>query len=122
MPSRKKSGSKLEDKVARDLAALGLMDGCERQFKFHSTRKWLGDFCWPQPNITAHGPLMLEVNGGTYMRGKSRGAHSRPVRQRQDMEKWSTASIMGWTLILVDSADVRQGVHVQRVLEAMGKL
>lgn len=115
--------SKLEEKVASDLKALGLMDGCERQYRFHPTRKWLFDFAWPEAVI--HGEpsrLALEVNGGTYLQGKFRGAHSRGNRQREDYCKWTEASLMGWTLILVDSVDVRKGIHVERVLRAMGKL
>lgn len=125
------SGSKsvLEEKVARDLQALGLMEGCQRQYRFHPTRKWLLDFAWPSllldddrwAGYRLIHPIALEVNGGTYLQGNRRGAHSRPVRQRQDYEKWSMASIMGWTLILVDSVDVRKGVHVERVLRAMGR-
>ena len=65
--------------------------------------------------------IMLEVNGGTYLQGNLRGAHSRGARQREDYQKWSEASLLGWTLILVDSKDVKEGVHVERVLRAMGK-
>ena len=104
-------GSKLEAKVAADLKALGLMDGCERQYRFHPERKWLVDFAWPLYWIA------LEVNGGTY----SGGSHSRGPRQRGDYEKWSELSLMGWTLILVDCKDVREGVPVERVLRALGR-
>ena len=120
-------GSKLEAKVAADLAALGLMEGCQRQYKFHPTRKWAADFAWESVECQLNKgwcmlkKIMLEVNGGTYLQGRHRGAHSRGVRQRQDYEKWSSASMLGWTLILVDSKDVRQGVHITRVLEAMGR-
>jgi hypothetical protein len=124
---RKAGGSQLEAKVASDLAALGLMEGCERQYKFHPERRWLADFAWENATVQCKldagwcytKKIMLEVNGGTYMRGRNRGAHSRGPRQRQDYEKWSAASIMGWTLILVDSKDVREGKHVERVLQAM---
>ncbi len=116
-------GSKLEAKVAADLKALGLMDGCERQYRFHPERKWLVDFAWAPFQGTcwqcgkAPGGVALEVNGGTY----SGGSHSRGPRQRGDYEKWSELSLMGWTLILVDCKDVREGVHVERVLRALGR-
>jgi len=119
--------SVLNEKVARDLKALGLMEGCEREYKFHPTRRWKADFAWDgllieyKPGSFRGIKLMLEVNGGTYMQGKSRGAHSRGARQRDDYEKWSEASLMGWTVLLVDSKDVREGVHVERVLRALGK-
>lgn len=111
-------GSKLEAKVASDLKALGLMDGCERQYRFHPERRWLVDFAWPMFSIVKGiPPIALEVNGGTY----SHGSHSRGPRQRGDYEKWSELSLRGWTLILVDSKDVKEGVHVERVLMAMGR-
>ena len=116
-------GSKLEAKVAADLKALGLMDGCERQYRFHPERKWMVDFAWTQwkewhsPGDYETKNIALEVNGGTY----SGGSHSRGPRQRGDYEKWSELSLMGWTLILVDCKDVREGVHVERVLRALGR-
>jgi len=119
--------SKLEAKVAFDLKALGLLDGCEQQYRFHTERRWLADFAWPDARrYYLDGDsdcfkIMLEVNGGTYMQGGKRGAHSRGPRQRADYEKWSEASLMGWTVILVDSVDVKQGVHVERVLRALGR-
>jgi len=132
--------SVLNEKVARDLKALGLMEGCEREYKFHPTRRWKADFAWISEieadcdcrncgnqhfsggiGGEASKRIMLEVNGGTYMQGKSRGAHSRGSRQREDYEKWSEASLMGWTVLLVDSKDVREGVHVERVLRALGR-
>jgi len=119
--------SKLEAKVAFDLKALGLLEGCHQQYRFHPERKWLADFAWPQFEVH-HSPgdfdtikVMLEVNGGTYMQSGKRGAHSRGPRQRADYEKWSEASLLGWTVILVDSVDVKQGVHVERVLRALGR-
>lgn len=119
---RKSTGhkSKLEEKVWSDLVAMGLHEGCQRQYKFHPDRQWKADFAWCK---SEYGPtyIMLEVNGGTYIQGSNRGAHSRGPRQREDYEKWSEASLLGWTLILVDSVDVRKGVHIDRVLRAMGR-
>jgi len=116
-------GSKLEAKVAADLQALGLMEGCERQYRFHPTRKWLIDFFWDtcEAGYWINKPIALEVNGGTYMQGARRGAHSRGSRQRKDFEKWTEISLMGITLILVDTVDVRKGTHVERVLRALGR-
>lgn len=124
MGKRKPPGqkSRLEEKVASDLAALGLMDGCERQYRFHPTRRWKIDFAWPKWSVGDwYEPFAIEVNGGTYLQGRHRGAHSRGSRQRQDYEKWSEMSLMGWTLLLVDSKDVKEGRHVELVLRAMGR-
>lgn len=101
--------SHLETKVADDLRDCQLLDGCKPQHKFHPHRKWLIDFAWPRYRIA------LEVNGGTY----SRGRHSRGTGQRNDYEKWSEASILGWLVILVDSKDVNRKVHIDRIQRAM---
>lgn len=123
---RKATGqkSKLEEKVWSDLVAMGLHEGCQRQYKFHPERQWKADFAWRaccEVGNWCNSPIILEVNGGTYIQGSARGAHSRGPRQRADYEKWSEASLLGWTLILVDSVDVKQGVHISRVLRAMGR-
>lgn len=107
--------SKLNAKVLYDLTALGLAEGLVTEYRFHPERRWLVDFSWPAEK------LALEVNGGTYLQGHRRGAHSRGGRQRKDYEKWTQLSLLGWKLILVDTVDVRQGEHVTRVMQAMGK-
>jgi len=35
----------------------------KRQYKFHSSRRWLADFCWPESR------LIVEVNGMTHVAG-----------------------------------------------------
>jgi len=61
---------------------------CIPEFKFHPTRKWRFDFAIPQIKMA------IEVEGGIYTRGR----HLRPTGFLRDMEKYNTASLMGWTL------------------------
>jgi hypothetical protein len=99
----------LENTVHQDIIDCQLAEGCKPQHVFHPQRKWAFDFSWPRYKIA------LEVNGGTYMRGR----HSRGAGQRKDYEKWSEASLLGWLLILVDSKDVSKKVHIERIQRAM---
>lgn len=59
------------------------------EYKFHSTRKWRFDFCWPDKMIA------LEVEGGVFTGGR----HTRGVGFINDMEKYNTAALMGWRII-----------------------
>ena len=59
---------------------------CLKEFKFHPTRKWRFDYAIPQYKIA------LEVEGGVY----SGGRHVRPNGFLGDMEKYNTATLMGW--------------------------
>lgn len=61
------------------------------EFKFHPTRKWRIDICWPDHK------LALEIEGGTYMnKGGHRGSISGYVK---DMEKYNALSILGFSLL-----------------------
>lgn len=61
------------------------------EFKFHPTRKWRIDICWPEQN------LALEIEGGTYM--KSGGGHRSISGYHSDMEKYNAISIHGFSLL-----------------------
>lgn len=61
------------------------------EFKFHPTRKWRVDICWPDQK------LALEIEGGTFMaKGGHRGSISGYVK---DMEKYNALSILGYSLL-----------------------
>ena len=61
------------------------------EFKFHPTRKWRVDICWPAQK------LALEIEGGTYM--KSGGGHRSIAGYHNDMEKYNAISIHGFSLL-----------------------
>lgn len=60
-----------------------------REFRFHPTRLWRFDFCWPDLRIA------LEIEGGVF----SRGAHSRGAGYTKDTEKYNQATIMGYRIL-----------------------
>lgn len=77
----------------------------ETEYKFHPTRKWRFDYCWPKQKIA------LEVDGGVWTQGR----HTRGSGAIKDMEKFNNAAILGWRVLkytpdqLLDSAlaDIR---------------
>ena len=63
-----------------------LKEVCEKEFKFHPVRKWRFDYAFPEHKIA------LEVEGGVWTGGR----HTSSVGFLNDMEKYNTATLMGW--------------------------
>ena len=59
---------------------------CEKEFKFHPVRKWRFDYAIPEHKIA------LEVEGGVWTGGR----HTSPKGFLGDIEKYNTATLMGW--------------------------
>ena len=68
----------------------------ESEVRFHPTRKWRWDYCWPTHK------LALEQQGGVWSGGK----HGRGSGIVKDMEKYSNAAALGWRVILVTPSDL----------------
>jgi len=64
-----------------------LLEKCEREFKFHKTRRWRFDFAWPDLKIA------VEIDGGQFK--KFGGRHSRD----SDREKINEAVFLGWSVL-----------------------
>jgi len=62
---------------------------CVRELKFHPVRKWRFDYAIPSLKIA------IEVEGGAFTGGR----HTRGKGFIADMEKYNTATSMGWRLI-----------------------
>lgn len=62
---------------------------CVKEYKFHPTRKWRFDYAIPAHKIA------LEVEGGVWTGGR----HTSPKGFLGDMEKYNTATAMGWRLL-----------------------
>ena len=83
------------------------------EHRFHPTRRWRFDYCWPELKIA------VEVHGGTYTNGR----HTRGLGFTGDREKMNEAAICGWTVLEVTSAQVRSGQMRQwldRIFEHKG--
>lgn len=69
------------------------------EYKFHPTRRWRFDYCWPDKS------LAVEVDGGLFVRGR----HSRGAGVEKDMEKFAEAMLHGWRVLRVSTNHVRSG-------------
>jgi len=61
----------------------------ECEYKFHPTRKWRVDICWPDQK------LAVEIEGAVWTGGR----HVHPTGFVKDMEKYNTLSLMGYHLL-----------------------
>lgn len=62
---------------------------CVKEHKFHPTRKWRFDYAIPSHKIA------VEVEGGVWTGGR----HTSPKGFLGDMEKYNTATVMGWRVL-----------------------
>lgn len=105
---RKSRREALEDRLARDLVALGVGPPM-RQFRFCS-RRWRFDFAWPDAK------LAVEVDGGTW----SGGRHTRGSGYEKDTQKLNAANLLGWTLLRYTGGMVRSGEAAREIAAALG--
>ena len=84
--SRQRSNSKKLTDVFTTICKTDLRVECVKEFKFHPVRKWRFDYAIPEHKIA------LEVEGGVWTGGR----HTSSVGFMKDMEKYNTATLMGW--------------------------
>lgn len=62
---------------------------CVKELRFHPKRMWRFDYAIPEHRIA------IEVEGGVWTGGR----HTRPKGFLGDIEKYNTATVMGWRLL-----------------------
>ena len=77
----------------------------EREFRFHETRRWRADF--------AHLPsrTLIEIEGGIWIQGR----HNRAAGFAADLEKYLEATLTGWRVVRLGSAELTVS-HVERLV------
>jgi very-short-patch-repair endonuclease len=83
--------------------------GYTMEYRFHPTRKWRFDFCWPQEKIA------VEVEGGTW----SGGRHTTGSGFRKDCEKYNHAAKMGFYVFRFTGDMVKKGEAIEWIKEMM---
>jgi len=106
---KKGKGSKLEEKLAQDIALAGLPEPV-REHRFHEVRQWRIDFAWPGQKLAA------EVNGGTWGNGR----HNRPSAIAKEYEKLNHLALAGWRVMLFSTDMVKDGTAVQYLMDFFG--
>lgn len=106
-PTRKKHES-AEGILAMQLQALNVP--FEREFRFHSTRRWRADF-----HIVGR-QLLIEVEGGVW----SEGRHTRGKGYMGDMEKYNEATALGYQIIRFETSQVTSGYAFRWIEKFLG--
>lgn len=83
--------------------------GYTMEYRFHPTRMWRFDFCWPQEKIA------VEVEGGTW----SGGRHTTGSGFRKDCEKYNHAAKMGFYVFRFTGDMVKKGEAIEWIKEMM---
>ena len=99
--------SKYEEELALQLR-LTKSEPPKREYKFHNERRWRFDFAWP------HLLFAVEVEGITHQGGR----HQRVEGFENDLEKYQSAMLMGWTVYRCSQTMVKSGSAL-KTIEAM---
>lgn len=78
---------------------------CVKEYKFHPKRRWRFDYAIPDHKIA------LEVEGGVWTGGR----HIRAQGFLGDMEKYNTATLMGWRVFRTTPDDLLKMVTLNMV-------
>ncbi len=80
------------------LSATGLPEAI-REYRFAPPRRWRFDYAWPAQRIA------LEIEGGVWTGGR----HVRGKGYVSDCEKYSEAALLGWRVLRVTPAQIKDG-------------
>lgn len=78
----------------------------EREYRFHPVRRWRFDAAIPELMIAC------ECEGGTWAGGR----HIRPAGFEADLEKYNTATLLGWSVYRFVPRMLNQG-WIQNIFE-----
>ena len=84
---------------------------CVKEHKFHPTRKWRFDYAIPEHKIA------IEVEGGVWTGGR----HISPKGFLNDMEKYNTATIMGWRVLRTIPDELCNNATLQMVRDIVAQ-
>lgn len=93
--AQKRNAQKITD-LFTVLCRSDLNVDCVKKFKFHPKRRWRFDYAIPEYRIA------LEVEGGVWTGGR----HTRPQGFLGDIEKYNTATLMGWRVFRTTPDDL----------------
>lgn len=82
---------------------------CVREYRFHPTRRWRFDYAIPAHHIA------IEVEGGVWTGGR----HTSPKGFLGDMEKYNTATLMGWRVFRTTPQELYSASTLAMLREAI---
>ena len=83
----------------------------EREYKFHSVRKWRADYAFPSIR------LLVEIEGGAWIGGR----HTSGSGFVADMEKYNAATLLGWSILRFQPAEVEKGYMAAEKIAVFAK-
>ena len=84
---------------------------CIKEYKFHPTRRWRFDYAVPVHKIA------LEVEGGVWTGGR----HTSPKGFLGDIEKYNTATLMGWRVFRTTPEGLYKQSTINMIKEAISR-
>ena len=85
---------------------------CIKEYQFHPKRKWRFDYAFPEHKIA------LEVEGGVWTQGR----HTRPQGFLGDIEKYNTATLMGWRVFRTTPSELYSNATINLIKTAINTL
>lgn len=82
---------------------------CVKEHRFHPKRMWRFDYAIPEHKIA------IEVEGGVWTGGR----HTRPQGFLGDIEKYNTATLMGWRVFRVTPEDLYRTATLNLIKQAI---
>ena len=82
------------------------------EFRFYPARRWRFDLCWPEHRFAC------EVEGGIWIEGG--GRHNRGKGFLADIEKYNTATLLGYRVIRVTKESIDNGDAVKWIKHGLG--
>lgn len=111
--TNKKGGNTANKKKIRDVFTVicqtDLHVECVKEFRFHPKRMWRFDYAIPEYKVA------LEVEGGVWTGGR----HTRPQGFLGDIEKYNTATLMGWKVLRVTPDNLYKTATLMLIKQAI---
>ncbi|MDQ9009016.1 hypothetical protein RFI36_04775 [Acinetobacter gerneri] len=82
----------------------------EQEFQFNKDRRWRADFYLVGTNI------LIEVEGGIW----SNGRHTRGKGYLGDMEKYNSATMLGYSVYRYSTEQVKSGKAIEEIRRMVG--
>ena len=107
--TRQRSNSLQIKDVFTTICKTDLKVECVKEHKFHPKRKWRFDYAIPEHKIA------IEVEGGVWTGGR----HIRAQGFLGDMEKYNTATLMGWRVFRTTPDDLYKMATINLLRQAI---
>lgn len=111
--SEPKAAKKPQKQPQRDLFTViittDIKTACVKEFRFHPDRRWRFDYALPEHKIA------VEVEGGVWTGGR----HTSPKGFLNDIEKYNTATLLGWRVFRTTPEDLYKRKTLDLIKEAV---